>query len=388
MKIKKALVLLLGGLIISSYAFAAPNLQSKMNLLGQFVLSKSCGEDLTGNQYKYYDGKYYVAKCGIQIAASDYLEMFEVGKSGSRYLKLQIPEQDWIYSFAVNGKYIAVGAQYKIFIYEKKSGKFLRMIDAKEASGFSKIILDNGKIIAINSCFTCSEPGIRAVILDFKTGKLLKNKLFTGVAGWKLVAFGPRIIIDYLGGKFLVSDISRYRISVYDKNFKLTDVVSNPNAKWNNDALEKDLSRFNSKEMHAMFNSKKSQEWRNYTQMQMVQFLDKNTILAYYTVKGGDYLGNFDIWKNKNGKWILSEEKLTNECAKTDNPILTWDNFISSFGNLYRVDNGRLFALRDIPFYVNKYVDRKATKKEFNNDIDKYFQKNTIKGSMFIYKLR
>lgn len=65
MKIKKALVLLLGGLIISSYAFAAPNLQSKMNLLGQFVLSKSCGEDLTGNQYKYYDGKYYVAKCGI-----------------------------------------------------------------------------------------------------------------------------------------------------------------------------------------------------------------------------------------------------------------------------------------------------------------------------------
>ncbi|MDD3125935.1 MAG: hypothetical protein PHV24_09005, partial [Candidatus Kapabacteria bacterium] len=347
MKIKKALVLLLGGLIISSYAFAAPNLQSKMNLLGQFVLSKSCGEDLTGNQYKYYDGKYYVAKCGIQIAASDYLEMFEVGKSGSRYLKLQIPEQDWIYSFAVNGKYIAVGAQYKIFIYEKKSGKFLRMIDAKEASGFSKIILDNGKIIAINSCFTCSEPGIRATILDFKTGKLLKNKLFTGVAGWKLVAFGPRIIIDYLGGKFLVSDISRYRISVYDKNFKLTDVVSNPNAKWNNDALEKDLSRFNSKEMHAMFNSKKSQEWRNYTQMQMVQFLDKNTILAYYTVKGGDYLGNFDIWKNKNGKWILSEEKLANERAKTDNPILTWDNFISSFGNLYRVDNGRLFALRD-----------------------------------------
>ena len=176
MKIKKALVLLLGGLIISSYAFAAPNLQSKMNLLGQFVLSKSCGEDLTGNQYKYYDGKYYVAKCGIQIAASDYLEMFEVGKSGSRYLKLQIPEQDWIYSFAVDGKYIAVGAQYKIFIYEKKSGKFLRMIDAKEASGFSKIILDNGKIIAINSCFTCSEPGIRATILDFKTGKLLKKQ--------------------------------------------------------------------------------------------------------------------------------------------------------------------------------------------------------------------
>ena len=169
------------------------------------------------------------------------------------------------------------------------------MIDAKEASGFSKIILDNGKIIAINSCFTCSEPGIRATILDFKTGKLLKNKLFTGVAGWKLVAFGPRIIIDYLGGKFLVSDISRYRISVYDENFKLTDVVSNPNAKWNNDALEKDLSRFNSKEMHAMFNSKKSQEWRNYTQMQMVQFLEKNTSLAYYTVKGGDHLGNFDI---------------------------------------------------------------------------------------------
>lgn len=386
MSIRLTIFLALFSLAITSACplFAQKSLQNFFHPVKQYVLPNELGGSVSDNIYKYYDGKCFVSGPASEIYKDGYFYLTSISEKETKKYKLWIPQTDWFFSFTVNGSYIALLAQNNIFIYDTKKGEYLRSIDVDLS--YNKIDLYNGKIFLSSSCYTCMTPGVLLAVYDFKTGKLLSSKEIRTFPGYQLLSFAPREVVDVCGGKFVVSDITRYNVRILDENFKLRQTLSNPDCKWNNENLEKTLSKYNTRDMEKMFSHPEvTDKWTDeHNLIVRTEFYNNNTILVLRNSYSSTREFCFDIWKFSRGKWYLHAKDLQQNDSKKSNKV-TWNN-LDVYPYSYSLNRNCMIIPSSTPFYIKKYIDNKKTYSEFSKDLDKYYNNHKLGGSIYLFK--
>jgi hypothetical protein len=203
----------------------------------------------------------------------------------------------------------------------------------------------------------------------------LSRKKFFFPKGIRFLNYNPRQIIDFNSGQLLVSDITDYRIILYNLELNPIDSLVRKDLKFQDSDADK--SQFVSTE--------------GYHYISKALFIDScNIIIARFERRKIDEFDHkiiyfFDIWSKTDGKWILKYKNLANDFLKYED---NYDPNRQKVTNRIFVGNGKLYTIERIPFKITD-EDKKLTYSEFLRKRDKHLweDKNTI-YSVFIRKFK
>lgn len=172
-------------------------------------------------------------------------------------------------------------------------------------------------------------------------------------AGFYWTIATPRNIIDFSKSKYLVTDITKYDIRIFDENDKLIETISRNPDFWRASTYE--LDKFKDKHPMEIFNSIKDDSTTK-SLIHRVNFMDENQILVCYSheKENSDNIFDYfyDIWERKNNKWELKHSDLGSDIMKEN------------------------FGVELIPNY--KIIDNKLLLPE-TDEINKLFKLNILK---------
>jgi hypothetical protein len=204
---------------------------------------------------------------------------------------------------------------------------------------------------------------------------LIRRKFFK-IKGKKFLNYIPRNVIDFKGGIYAVSDITNYKIVIYDFEFNPVDT------------LRRNDHRFREPDE---FNEIQSDSTLNYNYISKVMFIDSTRLFVslheYIPNDEGNatYRYFYDIWKKVDNDWELEYHDLSSDRMSYDD--LYDPNKQKTDGWVYAED-GYLITIEKIPFEITE-EDRKLTYGEFLRKRDKQLweNKNTM-YSVFIRKFK
>jgi hypothetical protein len=259
---------------------------------------------------------------------------------------------------------------------------------------YSDIYFYNDKIITTKSCLSCEDAGVKALVYDLKTSTT-KEHSFEKPIGFPLTYFQPKRNINFYKGYFLISDITKYRIRVYDLSFNQVSELSRSSIDWDKDSnqiFNKALENIKTiKDVRAKNDYIRTINDRYYV-INLVDFLNENTIMVCWSTSlnimnngNGDKFDYYDIWQlNSQKKWELKEKNIE-DSKNNPNDKFNFNNFNYLFSQYY-VKEDKIIIPNFFPFDLRTLDLKNLTYKELYQKQSDYYKTNEIKSSFFIYK--
>lgn len=340
---------------------------------------------------------YLIKKPTNSLHKDDKIILYQISEKGHKKFYFLMPEDDWLVNFTVNKDKLYILGQYYIYIFNDIfNAKPLFQQKIKMNEMYSNIFFFNDKIITTTSCFTCQEQGVKAFIFDLKTNNY-KEHLFETPIGFPLTYIQPKRNINFYKGYFLISDITKYRIRIYDLNFKQISEISRNSDEWDKDSnrvFNKELSNFKTlKDIRAKNDYIMTNNYKYYI-INLVDFLNDNTILVCWSTslnkfnnEKGDYKYYYDIWQiSSQKKWELKEKNIEDSQSRPLDKF-SFNNFNNLF-NQYSVKEEKIIIPNFFPFDLRTLDLKNLTFKELYQKKSDYYKTNDIKSSFFIYSYK
>ena len=255
---------------------------------------------------------------------------------------------------------------------------------------YHDIKVEGAKIVLLESCYSCTNPGIRTAVFNIG-GNQIQSHEFNTPKGFQLEHYAPNKRFDFRNGMYITSSILDYNIALYNNNFDTIAVLHR-----DVEALQKN------KEKESMFDSRPYEDWAKEnkfspkimqtSRMEFTEFLDDTTIFVCYSnwTKGfSDSTYIYDIWRcnSLNNSWTLYKKDLTNISTNLDDLMLP-EYLSGGLLNSYHTSNGKIIKVNSVPFDLSKTDFSKMSYKEFYNKCKEYYEKNELLFSVFIYTLK
>ncbi len=181
---------------------------------------------------------------------------------------------------------------------------------------------------------------------NFKDSSRNILKYFDYPKGFYWTNIQPRNCMDYCDNQYLQTDITEYKIRIYDDNFNLIDSIERNLPNWISltENIEKHTNGYgNIADLQSNIYIK--------SLINRVNFITKDRILVCYSMKDEEFERNsnklynlvFDVWEKINGKWELTESDLDEtkyKKVKSENGYFHWSNY-----NIY---NNLLYSVKKI----------------------------------------
>jgi hypothetical protein len=338
---------------------------------------------------------YLIRKPTTSLHKGDKIVLYQISEKGHKKIYFIFPEDDWLVNFTIYKDKLFILGQYYIYLYNDIFGGnqiFNRKLKLSEM--YSDIYFYNDKIITTKSCLSCEDAGVKALVYDLKTSTT-KEHSFEKPIGFPLTYFQPKRNINFYKGYFLISDITKYRIRVYDLSFNQVSELSRSSIDWDKDSnqiFNKALENIKTiKDVRAKNDYIRTINDRYYV-INLVDFLNENTIMVCWSTSlnimnngNGDKFDYYDIWQlNSQKKWELKEKNIE-DSKNNPNDKFNFDNFNYLFSQYY-VKEDKIIIPNFFPFDLRTLDLKNLTYKELYQKQSDYYKTNEIKSSFFIYK--
>ena len=304
------------------------------------------------------------------ITTEDILYIYKINSNGTQRIafSLTVNERDWIGNYCIANNLLYVLTQYHIYTYNivpyrgvpfnTKASDVLPIRDIKLGTdSFSDIIVENGKIIILKSCYSCDNPGIR--IAEYDTiGNLKQTHEFNIPPGFQLEMLSPKKRLYYYHNKYIKANVLDYNIAILNNNFDTVAVlhryVEALKENKENDRIFDSLS-YNEWQKE---NNSPSRKMMQTNRIELVDFYDEKTIFLCYSDWSKDappYMYFYDIWKYNadKDKWELYKKDLIN--SKLNHDELVDPKFvIGGLFNSYTISNNKILCTNYTPFDLKK----------------------------------
>ncbi len=331
---------------------------------------------------------------------SDSIVIKKIHDDIAQNIKVYIPKKTWILDFAINDTslyVLASGFIYKYSIINEKMNltQVVGIEDEydknKLSAGYDRIDFMDSTVAIYTNVFGKLYRKPKIKLYDLKTMQVINHKEFENTKGAMLNYEMPKRCISVYKDKILLSNLTEYKIKIYDKNFNLKNEINyNPKNWIFNDYLndlKKELDEIDD------FNKFRA-EYSKYTVLpciRTVDFINDTSIIVSRYLNESKFTC-YDIWIEKEGKWSIYKEDLfdigNNLPKDYSNDIIGESYNVSYLGAKYYIENSCMIVPIDLPFKLDSNLRRK-TKKELNNIIEKYYESNSnIKAAFIFYKFK
>ncbi|HOV92389.1 MAG TPA: hypothetical protein PLC04_04835 [Candidatus Kapabacteria bacterium] len=379
-----------------SFAEANENIMSYLQLENQFIADKE-GVEPGDYLISYNENTLFLIEKPISsLKKGDKVIIYQISQEGHKHKEVTMQADDWLNNFTCYNNKLFLLGQYYIYVYKNLfTGNPIFEYKIKIPESFSRIYIYDKKIILTKSCISCEDNGTKAFIYD-----LTKNQGYTHIfdnpVGFALTYMTPKRNINFYKGNIIISDITNYRIRIYDLDFKLVSEFSRPTSDWDKGSNQVFNEEIKNIKTPNMLNSKRKFITENsykHNVVHLVDFLNDSTIMVCWTSNSSQTNQNeirtfYDVWrKNKNSNnWYLIYKNLTDISPKPQDKF-NFDYFYQLFWQ-YFVLNDKVIVSSYFPIDLRKLDLKNLTFQEFNKMQGDYYKNNDIKCSFFIYKFK
>lgn len=208
-------------------------------------------------------------------------------------------------------------------------------------------------------------------------------KHFNNPVGFNYIIFSHMNHLDYFNEKYLLSDVSRYYVQIYDDSFDSVTSITRSDKVWFNRKIDTNtnINSIVNRDLSALMD-----EISGYPIIHKANFIDSNKILIMYSLPDttNDVFGYsyfFDIWVKENTIWELKYKDLVN------NPIdnnLFFSPVLLEVTNKYKIVSSRILKLHAIPFMIEYSKFKNVKFLKLFEDIHNFFRVNDLRYSVFI----
>ncbi len=423
-------------LITFTYTVFAQNIQDKLTIIDktklpfEFVFDEDYTRDLLINSL---NDNVYIIPRDQDITADTTLYIFNYSMSQKKWdsLLIQFPPNHFVsfsnYSmiaFAISNKYLVVEGRDRMLVFEKKNEKYLfnYAIISTDIYGIEHnddFCFDGLKIYSdiIYGCkSSTTHPGgfdgyssfakaaadsqlVSTAIFkyDLKNRKLGKFTLvYPEPIGAGFLNFVPRNIIDCNGKYFIISDVTKNNIYLYDTDWNLLDKYSPNHKNWVYDKNLPDVKTVKAAYMdHAKSSIGLMNPFTHTTSLiHNVYFQNDSTILVSWSVPTGNkenkYKYYYDTYKIIDGKLKLVSTLSDSQIDKNSNITFEKAGVAAiKLEQAYFVFNDYIFTIsNDVPFDIFSKEIQKMSLKEYYKKLDDYFIENDTKSCILLYKFK
>ena len=384
-------------ILIYLYSYKICNSQDNIMDKLEFIRQVMLIEDINFNQYtkiKVFNEKlYFMNRSKKNITQKDTIKIYEYDDDYILKYSFQYPENDVLIDFVLNDNFIYLLNQNSLIKLQILNNKVELIMKYKLVDYYNELKFENEKLILTNSCFSCSQPGIRSLIIDSSFSNL-QNFEFEPPFAFQMSFYHPNRRFIYKNFKYIISSIIDYEIKIYDistQEYLLLkreySIFNNPdNVRNNFDTNNYDFWLTNRKYNDSLP--------RKTGRIELVDMIDDTTLFVCYSVANKEYKEldkyKYDIWnfdKNINN-WNLKFKDLTfiqGDFKKVPNSL---GEVGGGIGVNYIIDSGYIITPKFVPLDMIKSNFYKRSLEDIYKDISEYHKLNSKKfSSLFVYKL-
>jgi hypothetical protein len=356
----------------------------------QFILPENC------NNYKcdfiYLNDALYINQLRKEpYTVTDTVTIYKVNSTSSSKYEFFLPSKDWITNVTVTDDRIIIIGFYNIYQYNISNNRPSYICYVENNTHFDEILYcSNNKLVLSRSCFTCDNPGSQVSILNLINNQYILSSSFDSPEGYQYLSFKPRRLIDYINNKFVVSDLTEYKLYFYDDSLNIINDISRFPKSWSYlsdlytelDSLQRSTDIFNEHYIEMSYKN---------SSIHLVDFISDSLLLVCWSSYNSDSITNlrinyhYDIWRNiNNNDWTLLMSDLSLELPDLDEKF----NFkkFNGLSNNYSLKNNYLINTSYCPFLLNSIDLQHLTFRDINSKIKSYKKKLGFTNSVFIYK--
>jgi hypothetical protein len=374
--------------ILFSQNINGNNILFKVNVKKQYILD----DDKQSNKNQificYNDTIYELKRDKRYYIPTDDIIINKIYQGNKENISFNLPYPEAIYDFSFYNNQLFVLTNTNIHILSIKGQKAIVVKSIPTDNNYSKIKNYQNKIILLESCFSCSNSGIRSAIID-TNGNIISSYEFKVPIGFQLLYHHPTKILDYYHGKFLLSDIVDYKIKIFNENYNQISEIRRDiyNQDTNIVLIDTTAYKYWSK-------SKKLEDsLSNISRIRLAQFYDDTTIFVTYSDMTKDSLVDqymHDIWRfdSESKQWILFAKNLSNRRNLNPNDIVLNQFLTNGFFYGYTISDNKIISLQKLPFYIDDIAQQSITNEEYWRLIKEYYAANGEIQSIILYELK
>jgi len=348
-----------------------------------------------------FDDKTIIKKCDSIIYCFKYerksflptenITILAVNKTEYKRINFQLPEEDWIYDFFVNQNQILILASKKVLIFEKDDSTLKLLQVIKLNLNFHRMIVESDKIVLLKSCFSCNEAGIKTIIINPGNNEF-QLKEFDLPVGFQLSYYYPNNWIDFKNAQFLISDILKYRMTIFNSFFQKIDSLSRKMDFFEPTSTNPALL---SKKLYSDWKNefKYSEELNRTNKIELVNFLNDSTIIICYSNNKNKLFNEkffYDFWKYNNliNEWEIKEQNLSNTINNMADSNITLEKLVGGLVNNYQISEGSIFIIRRCSINYKDIDFEKSSKAEIINKNKEILKETGSNYSIFEFMLK
>lgn len=335
---------------------------------------------------KYNNSYFYYGFDFESNRSTDSFSIYKFSHNASENIVLYKPNKNVVLDFVINDSLCFVIVGEELLKYNYKNNKYIYDRAIKLESGFARIEFCNGQLALYPYLLGKLYHPAKMAFYDINTMNQISSHIFDTPKGASLTYEQPKQIFFLKNDKIILSDITDYNIRIYDIDFKLLNQINYKPQSWSFDTnlaiqieSEIDFQKFRGK----------ISVYRKMPIIQSVDLLNDSTLIVCRTSKNEEQY-YYDIWQLVDDRWVLLPETLIdyNSQASNISNLPLSNNFYTYFCNYYRVLDGKIILLREVPFDVKSEPYINMTNKEFMEKVDNFYTTNPVKLSAFIYDFK
>ncbi len=333
-----------------------------------------------------YKEKYYIypyEKYTNGIKKGKEIELIEFNPYGERTLhKFEIPIETWVYNIVKTEKYYVIVADGVIIVYNKyyKIEKSF-MLDF----GACDYYLFDSKIVLLNDSFGISGNSEPPTFVEIDLSKMAvsKKRNLPMPKGSAFSSMKPREIFSFYNGKIIVSDITEYKIRIYNYNLELINNINYKPVNWkSNSKLISEIE--NCKDFNTF--RAEIEKYKNISLIERVVFLNDTTLMVTWLRSSYPDLV-CDIWIKKNNNWTILESEISYQPNREELEELTIkDEFITYLYGKSRIFGNTLIYWSENPLYLKDYYGKRY--KELFEKSNEYYLSGAYRLSIYSLKYK
>jgi hypothetical protein len=271
-----------------------------------------------------------------------------------------------------------------LIIYDIEKSELLNII--KLPFVFLKLNFEYPYVI-LSNCFLSSDNRKAESQTYIYKYNIINNKdrikHFNNPLGFNYVIFSHMNHLDYYNNNYLLSDVTRYYVVIYNDSFDTVTSLTRNDKIWLNykNDTNTNIKTNKIKDLASLLD-----EVSTFPIIHKANFIDSCKILIMYSlpdtnIESLGYSYFYDIWEKENNIWKLKYKDLVN------NPI-DKNSFFSpellEVSNKYKIVSGKMIKLHAIPFIIDNSKVKKVNFLKLFDDIDSFFRNNDLRYSIFI----
>jgi hypothetical protein len=327
-----------------------------------------------------------------RITLNDTVKIFEYNSQMKLKYSFPFPDNDVLVDFIESNNSLFLLNQNSILKFNIEGMNVVFKNKYKLINPYNDIKIENDKLILLNSCYSCSKPGLRSLIVDTNfVGE--KNYDFTPPLAFQMSYYKPNRYIEYYNSKFVISNIIDYKIKIFDINTHTEQHIERDNSILNNNQFISDV--FDTNNYYYWFNKKKYHDSLSYSIGRIIlsDFLNDTTLIVCYSKRSSNFsdisMFNYDIWiyNPQNYSWNLKYKDLNYKMPNEESKPRSLSEVCGGIGINYQIHSGYIITPQYQPLDIIKSNFMGKSYKTIYSEINEFYKLNYRKfSSFFIFK--